>query len=166
MDAVKQSMEALASDGAIFIGYNVRYGAAYGALKTIPEDQRLETPLAENLMLGLGMGMSLEGFRPVVFFERHEFMLNAFDAMVNTLDVIETISGGGFRMPVIIKAVAGSVKPFYAGPTHTGNLASAVRGFVHFPVYEPQTGPEVLEAYRLAREAKGPVLVSEMKERY
>jgi deoxyxylulose-5-phosphate synthase len=166
MDAVKQSMEALAQDGDIFIGYNVRYGAAYGSLKAIPEDQRMETPLAENLMLGLAMGMSLEGFRPVVFFERHEFMLNAFDAMVNTLDVIETISDGEFRMPVIIKAVAGSVKPFYAGYTHTGNLASAVRGFVHFPVYEPQTGTEVLEAYYQASRAAGPVMVSEKKELY
>jgi len=159
-------MEALAKDGDIFIGYNVRYGAAYGSLKAIPEDQRMATPLAENLMLGLAMGMSLEGFRPVVFFERHEFMLNAFDAMVNTLDVIETISDGEFRMPVIIKAVAGSVKPFYAGYTHTGNLASAVRGFVHFPVYEPQTGTEVLEAYYQASRAAGPVMVSEKKELY
>lgn len=166
MDAVRQSMEALAADGAIFIGYNVRYGSAYGSLKTIPEDQRLETPLAENLMAGLAMGMSLEGIRPVLFFERHEFMMNAMDAIVNTLDVIETISGGEFTMPVIIKAVAGSVKPFYAGLTHTRNLASAIREFVSFPVYEPQTGPEVLAAYQLAREAKGPVMVSEMKEKY
>jgi len=166
MDAVKHSMNTLARDGAIFIGYNVRHASAYGALKAVPEDQRLETPLAENLMMGLAMGMSLEGFRPVVFFERHEFLLNALDALVNTLDAIGTISGGEYQMPVIIKAVAGSVKPFYAGLTHTGNLASAMRGFVHFPVYEPQTGPEVLAAYALAREAKGPVMVSEAKALY
>jgi pyruvate dehydrogenase E1 component beta subunit/2-oxoisovalerate dehydrogenase E1 component len=159
-------MKALAADGAIFIGYNVRYGAAYGALKAIPEDQRLETPLAENLMLGLGMGMSLEGFHPVVFFERHEFMLNAMDAIVNMLDAIETISDGEYGMPVIIKAVAGSIKPFYAGYTHSGNMASAMRGFVHFPVYEPQTGPEVLAAYELAMKATGPAMISERKELY
>jgi hypothetical protein len=166
MDAVREAMAGLASEGAIFIGYNVRYGSAYGSLKAIPEDQRLETPLAENLMAGLAMGMSLEGFRPVLFFERHEFMMNAMDAIVNTMDVIETISGGEFTMPVIIKAVAGSVKPFYAGLTHTRNLASAIRGLVSFPVYEPQTGPEVLAAYQLAREAKGPVMVSEQKSLY
>ena len=166
MDAVKSSMQTLANDGAIFVGYNVRHGAAYGSLKDIPDDQRLETPLAENLMMGLAMGMSLEGFRPIVFFERHEFMLNAMDAIVNTLDAIETISDCEYRMPVIIKAVAGSIRPFYAGYTHSGNIASAMRGFVHFPVYEPKTGPEVLSAYALAREAKGPVMVSEMKSLY
>jgi pyruvate/2-oxoglutarate/acetoin dehydrogenase E1 component len=166
MDAVKLSMRRLADEGAIFVGYNVRHGAAYGSLKDIPGAQLLETPLAENLMMGLSAGMSLEGFRPVVFFERHEFMLNAMDAIVNTLDAIETISDGEYRMPVIIKAVAGSIKPFYAGYTHTGNMAQAMKGFVHFPVYEPQTGPEVLAAYALAREATGPVMVSEMKELY
>lgn len=166
MDAVKQSMERLALDGAIFIGYNVRHASAYGSLKDVPEDQCLETPLAENLMLGLAMGMSLEGFRSVVFFERHEFLCNALDAIVNTLDAIETISDGEYRMPVIIKAVAGSVKPFYAGYTHTHNYADEIRRFVHFPVYEPQTGSEVLAAYALAREAKGPVMVSETKALY
>ena len=166
LDAVKQSNEALARDGAVFLGYNTRYAAGYGAFRDIPEGDRLETPLAENLMLGLAMGMSLEGIRPVVFFERHEFLMNAMDAIVNTLDVIETISDGEYRMPVVIKAVAGSVKPFYAGLTHTHNMASAVRGLVSFPVYEPQTGQEVLEAYRLARAATGPVMISERKELY
>ncbi len=167
LDAVRQANEALAKDGAIFIGYNTRCGGrAYGAFKNIPDAKLLETPLAENLMLGLGMGMSLEGFRPVVFFERHEFVLNAMDALVNTLDIIETISDGEYRMPVIIKAVAGSVKPFYAGLSHSQNFADKIRNFVHFPVYAPETGAEVLAAYWLAGEAKGPVFISEMKEKY
>jgi hypothetical protein len=166
MDAVKQSMNTLALDGAIFVGYNVRYASAYGSLKAVPEDQRLETPLAENLMLGLAMGMSFEGFRPVVFFERHEFIFNALDAIINTADVLSTISDGEYSCPIIIKAVAGSIRPFYAGLTHTHNYAAEIRQFVHFPVYEPQTGPEVLAAYALAREAKGPCMVSERKELY
>jgi deoxyxylulose-5-phosphate synthase len=166
MDAVRLSNETLAREGAIFIGYNVRHASAYGALKNIPDDQRLETPVAENLMLGISMGMSLEGFRPVVFFERHEFVLNAMDAIVNTLDVIEAISDGEFCMPVIIKAVAGSIKPFYAGLTHARDFSDAIRNFVHFPVYEPQTGSEVVSAYELASQAKGPVMISEKKELY
>jgi len=166
LDAVKYANEKLAKDDAIFLGYNTRYATGYGAFKDIPGDQRIETPLAENLMMGLAMGMSLEGIRPVVFFERHEFLMNAMDAIVNTLDVIETISNGEYRMPVIIKAVAGSVKPFYAGLTHTRNLAAAIRGLVSFPVYEPQAGEEVLAAYELAKVAKGPVMISERKELY
>lgn len=166
-DAVKKSMETIAKDcGAIFIGYNVKYGSAYGALKDIPESQRLETPLAENLMAGLAMGVSLEGYRPVLFFERHEFVLNAFDAIANTLDIIECISDGQFTMPVIIKAVAGGVKPFYAGLTHTRDMTDVFRSIVSFPVYEPKTAEEVLCAYELAKSAKTPVMVCEKKELY
>lgn len=167
LDAVKKSMEALAKEcNAIFIGYNVRHGSAYGALKDIPESQRLETPLAENLMAGLAMGMSLEGFRPVLFFERHEFVLNAIDAIANTLDIIKCISDGQFTMPVIIKAVAGGIKPFYAGLTHTRNMTKIFREIVSFPVYEPETPQEVLKVYEFARDTEKPVMICEKKELY
>lgn len=164
-DAIKESMELLAKDtNTMFIGYNVKYGSAYGSLKDIPDEQKLETPLAENLMAGLAMGMSLEGLRPVLFFERHEFVLNAFDAIANTMDIIETISDGQFKMPVIIKAVAGSVKPFYAGLTHTRNMTEIFREFVSFPVYEPETAHQVFSAYEIARNAHSPVMICEKKE--
>jgi deoxyxylulose-5-phosphate synthase len=167
MDAVKHSMIKLAQEqDAVFIGYNVKHGAAYGSLKDVPDENKIETPLAENLMMGLAMGMSLEGFRPVVFFERHEFVMNAMDAIVNTLDVIETISDGEFKMPVIIKAVSGSVKPFYAGLTHTRSMTNVFREAVHFPVYEPTMAAEVVKAYDLAMNTYGPVMISERKELY
>lgn len=167
LEAVKYSMERLAKDcNAIFIGYNVKHGSAYGALKDIPESQRLETPLAENLMAGLAMGMSLEGLRPVLFFERHEFVLNAIDAIANTLDIVDCISDGQFSMPVIIKAVAGGIKPFYAGLTHTRNLTDIFRNTVTFPVYAPKTPEEVLKAYELAMIATTPVMIAEQKNLY
>lgn len=166
-EAVKDSMETLATNfNTIFIGYNVKHGSAYGSLKDIPEVQKLETPLAENLMMGLAMGMSLEGCRPVVFFERHDFILNGIDAIVNTLDIIDIISDGEFTMPVTIKAVVGGIKPFYAGLTHTNDLSRAIRKMVSFPVYSPQDAKEVKEAYRIARIANHPVMVSERKELY
>lgn len=167
LDAVKKSMETLAKEcNAVFIGYNVKYGSAYGVLKDVPESQRLETPLAENLMAGLAMGMSLEGFRPVLFFERHDFAWNAMDAIINTLDIIECISEGQFTMPVIIKAVAGGIKPFYAGLTHTRNMTDVFRACLNLPVYAPKTPAEVLKAYELAMAAKTPVMISERKDLY
>lgn len=166
-EAVKDAMERLAEDiGAIFVGYNVRHGSAYETLKDVPQEQRLETPLAENLMAGLAMGMSLEGFRPVLYFERHDFIWNAMDALVNQLDKIEVLSEGQFRMPVIIRAVAGSVKPFYAGLTHTSDLTGLFDRLFNFPVLAPTRAGGVEVAYRIAAASSGPVLVSESKELY
>jgi len=162
--AVTEAMEWLASRGTIFVGYNVRHGSAYGTLLNIPEEQRLETPVAENLMAGLAMGMSLEGFRPVLFFERHDFIYNALDALVNQMDKIPVISDGQFNFPVIIRAVVGGVKPFYAGITHTSDLTAHLDGLLHFPVCLPRSAGEVLGAYQAAYGQEGPVLISELKD--
>ena len=80
-DAVNQAMTDLGNEGAIFIGYNVKFGNAMGTLKNVSDDQKVETPVAENLMSGLAIGMSFEGLRPVLYFERHDFMLVAADAI-------------------------------------------------------------------------------------
>lgn len=165
-DAIKESMEMLAAAGAIFVGYNVRFGSAYGLLNDVPESQRLETPVAENLMAGLSMGMSLEGFRPVLYFERHDFIHNALDAIMNHMDKVEAISDGQFRFPVIIKAVAGGVYPFYAGLTHTTNMTELYDMMFSFPVVEPRTSAEVVATYRAALDHDGPVLISEPKDLY
>ncbi|MBN1502650.1 hypothetical protein JW930_03835 [Candidatus Woesearchaeota archaeon] len=166
-DAVKKSMEILSKDSnTYFVGYNVRYGSAYGTLVNIPEEQRIETPLAENLMSGLAMGMSLEGFKPVLFFERHDFVLTAIDILVHQLSKVHIISEGEFKMPVIIRAVVGGIKPFYAGLTHTQDYSDIFKRFFSFPVYTPNTPEEVLSAYKTAAEIEGPVLISEKKSLY
>lgn len=166
-EAVRNSMNMLAKEvNATFVGYNVKYGSACGMLEDVDEDQKLEAPLAENLMLGLAMGMSLEGIRPVVYFERHDFVFNAMDAIVNQLDRIKFLSDGQFNMPVIIKAVAGGTKPFYAGITHVSDLTILFRRSFSFPIYVPKTPSEVLDSYRIAAKADYPILVIEEKKLY
>jgi pyruvate/2-oxoglutarate/acetoin dehydrogenase E1 component len=60
----------------------------------------------------------------------------------------------------------GGVKPFYAGLTHTNDLSGAIRRMVSFPVYSPQNAKEVKEAYRMAKLAQHPVMISERKDLY
>lgn len=165
-DAVIESMNLLSDAGCIFIGYNVRHASAYGTLNDVPLSQRLETPLAENLMAGLAVGMTMEGFRPVLYFERHDFIFNALDALVHQVDMIETISGGQFTAPIIIKAVVGGMYPFYAGITHTSDYTQMCRDLFYFPVFAPSTAEEVVNVYEYALDAKGPVMISERKELY
>src|SRR3989338_4734923 len=104
-DAIMKSMEMLAQDPrTIFIGYNVSYGSrGYGTFYNIPRERCIETPVAENLMTDLAIGTALAGLKPLLFFERHDFMLNALDALINHLDKVERISGGQFKAPVIIR---------------------------------------------------------------
>lgn len=165
-DAVCESMDLLAKHNAVFIGYNVARGDAMGTLKNVPFNQKLETPVAENLMAGLAIGMSFEGYRPVLFYERHDFMLVAMDAIVNHIDKIERISHGQFKVPVIIRAVVADGGPFYSGPTHSQDFTQAFRSMVTFPVIDPVTGSDVINAFKGALESNAPAMIIERKSRY
>jgi hypothetical protein len=165
-EAANFAMKELGELGAIFIGYNVARGDAMGTLGSVPSDQKLETPVAENLMTGLGIGMSFEGFLPVVYFERHDFMLVAMDAIVNHVDKIERISHGEFKVPLIIRAVTADAGPFYSGITHSQDFTEMLRAAVDFPVTDPVNGEDLLQAFRSAVESGRPAIVIERKSRY
>jgi pyruvate/2-oxoglutarate/acetoin dehydrogenase E1 component len=165
-DAMNESMAKLGDEGCIFIGYNTFYGNCMGTTKTVSDDQKLETPVAENLMAGLAIGMSFEGFKPVLYFERHDFMLVAADAIGNHIDKIERISHGEYKVPVIIRAVTADAGPFYSGPTHSQDFTKVFQELVGFPVIDPQTGDEVLQAYEFAKNNTGPTMIIDRKSKY
>lgn len=165
-DAMIKSMDELASEGAIFIGYNVKYGDAIGTLKNVSNDQKIETPVAENLMAGLAIGMSFEGFKPVIYYERHDFMLVAADAIINHIDKIERISHGEFKVPVIIRAVTADAGPFYSGITHSQDFTQVFKKAVSFPVIDAANGDEIISAINYSRESQRPVMLIERKSKY
>jgi pyruvate/2-oxoglutarate/acetoin dehydrogenase E1 component len=90
--AINDVMTEIGKENSVFIGYNVKNGNAMGTLGGVDDSQKIETPVAENLMTGLAIGMSFEGFKPVLYFERHDFMLVAADAIINHINYIERIS--------------------------------------------------------------------------
>lgn len=153
-EALLQTNLSLASDPKTrFIGYGLKKGKALGTLKGVSDSQIIETPVAENLMLGLAIGLSLKGLRPVVFIERMDFILNALDAIVNHLDKTNMISHGEFSPAVIIRTVVGNRhKPLYTGITHTQDFSEALRHMVSFPVVQLKTPEDVFLAYRCAEE--------------
>jgi pyruvate dehydrogenase E1 component beta subunit len=165
-EAVNQVMTEFGEDGMIFIGYNVAKGDAMGTLKTVPIEQKLETPVAENLMAGLAIGMSFEGFKPVLYYERHDFMLVAMDAIGNHIDKIERISHGEYKVPIIIRAVEAFGGPFYSGPTHHQDFTEVLKTLVNFPVLDTVTGVDILKAFRGAKESGRPAIIIERKSRY
>jgi len=163
-EAVTQAMTEMGEEGNIFLGYSITPGDAMGTLKNVPSEQKYETPVAENLMVSLAIGASFEGLKPVVYFERHDFMLVAADAIGNHMDKIERISHGEYKVPVILKTVVDDGGLFYSGPTHQQNLTSTFREMVDFPVLDPQNATEILAAYRYAQKSNGPVMIVEHKK--
>jgi len=147
-----------------FIGYGLQKGRALGTLKNVDSTQIIEMPVAENLMAGLAIGLSIKGYFPVVFIERMDFILNALDAIVNHLDKIKNISRGEFKPAVIFRCVVGNQhKPLYTGITHIQDLSDGIRQMVSFPVVQLKVTDNILGAYleaeKLQKEGVSTILV-------
>ena len=165
-EAIIESMKNLSKKGAIFIGYNVLFGNAMGTLKDVPNEQKIETPVAENLMTGLAIGISFEGFLPVLYFERHDFMMVAADSIINHIDKIERISHGEFKPRIIIRAVTADAGPFYSGITHSQDFTNVFKEAVSFPVLDPNNSDQILKIFEFEESQKRPIMLIERKSCY
>lgn len=154
---------------AVFIGYNTVYGSRmYGTLNGVPTKQCIEMPVAENLMMGMAMGMSLEGYRPVVCFERHDFLLLALDALVNHVDKMPWMSEGQYKFPILIRAIVGGTRPLNAGPQHTQIYTSQLGTMLkHTPVINGISRQDIELAWNtVGRTNSGAVVLTEYRDFY
>lgn len=169
-EKIKLAMKELASKpDTVFIGQGLMNGdRVYGTLDEVPTDKCNEMPVAENLTVGVAMGLSLLQFRPIVIFQRMDFMLCAADAIGNHMNLIPTMSNGQFPNPLIIRAIVGSQKTgFDVGVQHNKDFSEVFRG-MGCNVHELRRGMDIENAYRQAYEdpeANGMILV-EYKDMY
>ena len=171
-DEILASMKMLGEQPDVrFLGYNVRYGGkAGGSLNDVPEDKLVEMPLAENLMIGAAIGFSLDGFVPVVWVERMDFILCGMDALVNHLNHLGALSDSLHNPGVIIRICVGNSRsPLFTGPTHTQNFYEAFLKLVRMPVYLITKAKQVEAFYRWAiegaRKGKSTIII-EQKDLY
>ena len=167
-EAVKLAMTRLGKNDTLFFGYNLgeNFGNAMGTLSDVNSDQKIETPVAENLMGSLALGVSFLGFKSVVYYERHDFMLVAADVIGNHINHLERISHGEFIPNVILRTVVADGGPFYSGPTHSQDFTKVFRELVSFPVLEPKNKLEVIKDYAVAQNTVGPYMIVERKSYY
>src|SRR3954467_833148 len=57
--------------------------------RDVPAAQKLEMPVAEDMQMGMAIGMALEGRLPVCVFPRWNFLLCAANQLVNHLDRLQ-----------------------------------------------------------------------------
>lgn len=157
-------------EDTICTGYNCKYSHFGGTLKGFPNDRIVEMPLAEALMTGVSIGLSLDGWVPILPFERFDFITLAMDQIVNHLQKLAILSEGLHKPAVIIRACVGNKNtPLFTGPTHSQNFSMAFRHLVSFPVIELKWSsgvvPEYQKAYERAKQGDSTLLV-EFKDFY
>lgn len=152
---------------SVFIGEGlINAGRVYHTLDKVPLNKCLEMPIAENLIMGTAIGLAIEGFRPIVVFQRHDFLLIAADAIINHLALLPKMSGNQFTLPVIIRAIVGSQsKKFDVGEQHKHNFTYIFRPYITIVELKPDTNIE--KVYQnIYKNWDIPTLVVEEKDDY
>jgi pyruvate/2-oxoglutarate/acetoin dehydrogenase E1 component len=124
---LKDAMHWLAKQpNTLFIGQAVGCpGTKMSAdFADIAADRRIEFPVAEEMQLGVCLGLSLQKYVPICVFPRYNFMMRAMDALVNHLDRIPLYSE--YRPFVLIRTAVGSRVPLDAGHQHSDNFSGAL----------------------------------------
>lgn len=172
VDHLIQAMEWLSSDPrTVFIGQSVSYSgnSIYNTLKTIPEDKKIETPVFEEVQMGLSTGLALEGFVPITCYPRFDFLLLAVNQLVNHLDKFPEMTEGHFNPRVIIRTSIGAKTPLNGGIQHTQDHTNAFRALLkHVDVVLLENKEDIMPAYKKAmlREDGRSTLIVEYGEHY
>lgn len=72
-----------------------------GLIEKFDEERIIDTPVSENAMTGMAVGAAIYGSRAIVVHPRIDFMLYAFDPIVNQAANWHYMSGGELNVPVV-----------------------------------------------------------------
>ena len=113
----------------IFIGQATEYAgtAMTGTLSQINKKKIYEFPVAEEMQMGVSIGLSLNGFIPVTIYPRWNFLILAANQIVNHLDKLRKMSSENLKHKVIIRTSVGSKRPLNPQHQHVGNFSSAFK---------------------------------------
>lgn len=130
-EATAQEMER--DERVIVIGQGVDdfkgfVGTTKGLVEKFGHDRVMDTPLSEDGMTGVAIGLALAGLRPIHTHIRMDFTLLAMNQIVNIAAKSRYMFGGTVKLPLTIRTVIG--RSWGQGAQHSQGLHSL---FAHIP---------------------------------
>ena len=157
-EELKNSMEWLANqEDSVFLGQAVAVPgtAMSNTLKDIRPDRLIELPVAEEMQMGLTIGLALDGVVPISVFPRWNFLLLAMNQLVNHLDRMPQISNNGYVPRVIIRTGIGSERPLHPQYQHVGDFTDAFKLILNnIEVIKLDEPEQIFPAYKRAYERR------------
>jgi len=121
-------MEYLANDDrTVFLGQAVAVPGTgmSNTLKDVSKDKLIELPVAEEMQMGMSLGMALHGRIPISIYPRWNFLLCAVSQLVNHVDKLSLMSK--YKANVIIRTSIGSERPLHPQCQHVGDFTEAFK---------------------------------------
>src|SRR5512132_4438559 len=153
----------------VLIGEDVaEAGTTFKVLKGLVEEfgtgRIIDTPISEPGFTGIGVGAAMTGMRPIVDIMFGDFLTLIMDQVVNQAAKIHYMSGGAWKVPMVIRATMGATRrsaaqhsqSLHAWPSHIPGLKVAI----------PSTPYDAKGLIKAAIRDDNPVVVVEDKISY
>ena len=162
--------DALAEDPTVLV-FGEDVGALGGVFRitdgltaAFGEDRCFDTPLAESGIVGMAVGLAMNGMRPVVEMQFDAFAYPAFEQVVSHVAKLRNRTRGRIEVPIVIRVpYAGGI----GGVEH--HCDSSESYYAHTPGLHVVAPATVADAYGLLRAAiasPDPVVFLEPKKLY
>jgi pyruvate dehydrogenase E1 component beta subunit len=130
----------------------------FGAMRVV------DAPTTPNGVAAMAVGAACNGLRPVVEFMNFAYSLQALDPIIHVAASIETMSGGGFRCPIVFRGPHGPSGR--VGAQHSLDAASLFTRFPGLTVVAPYRASDAAALLKAAIRHDGPVVLLESERLY
>jgi 2-oxoisovalerate dehydrogenase E1 component beta subunit len=124
----------------------------------------IDTPLAESMIVGVAIGMSLHGLIPVAEIEFADFIHPAFDQIVSEASRMRYRTNGDFGLPMVIRVPWGG--GIHGALYHSQSIEAFYGHVPGLKVVAPSTPADAAGLLRSAIRDPDPVLFLEHKKTY
>jgi len=169
LEAIRQGMfeEMRRDDRVVMMGEDIaKYGGAFkvtaGMFDEFGSSRVIDTPISESAIIGAAIGMSMNGYLPVVEMQFIDFITCAFDQI--TSYAAKSRYRWGVGVPMVVRGPCGG--NVHGGPFHSANPEMY---FAHTPglkVVTPATAYDAKGLIKAAIRDQDPVLFFEHKYLY
>ncbi|MFU8892435.1 MAG: alpha-ketoacid dehydrogenase subunit beta [Luteolibacter sp.] len=139
--------------------YNGAYKVTEGLWKKWGCKRIVDTPISEAGFIGMGIGASMLGVRPVMELMFWSFHSVAFDQLVNNAACVRYMSGGLIHCPIVMRGPANGGTN--VGATHSHIPEGLFAAFPGLKVCAPATPADVKGLIKTAIRDNDPVYVME-----
>jgi len=165
--AMHEEMER--DENVMILGEDVGVlGGAFKATEGLQEkfgsERVVDSPISETLIIGAGVGLAIQGMRPILEMQFIDFISCGFDQIVNMAATLRYRHGGQTACPIVIRGPCGA--GVHGGIYHSQNPEA---WFFHVPglkIVAPSTAYDAKGLLKAAIRDDDPVIYLEHKFLY
>ncbi len=140
------------------------FKATTGLTEAYGKDRSFNTPLAEALIIGVGVGIGAAGGRPIAEIQFADFIHPAFDQIVSEVARLHYRTNGRWKMPLTIRTPYGG--GIHGAMYHSQSIEAFYAHVPGLKVVVPSTPADVKGLLWSAVEDPDPVMILEPKKLY